>query len=195
MDQHSIQFKTELKSENVTSILRTSGKYFLLAMFMLSPAFLSGCGYLVGSAHQADVQTVEVSIFESESYRRGLEFQLTEAVQKQILTHTPYRIAKGGNADTRLTGRILDVRKDLLSETGFDDPRELQLQYAVEVTWEDMRNRRILAQQQFPITPELIHLVSTAEFVPEVGQSFATGNKKAVDRMARQIVQMMETPW
>ncbi len=166
-----------------------------IAFLICITFMLNGCGYLVGSAHQVDVQTVHVPIFESDSLRRGLEFQLTEAVQKEITSHTPYRLAKNPNADTRLTGRILHVRKDLLSETGFDDARELQLEYAVEVTWEDMRNRRILAQQQFPITPELIHLVSNAEFVPEVGQSFATGNKKAVDRMARQIVQMMETPW
>lgn len=156
---------------------------------------LNGCGYLVGSAHQVDVQTVYVPIFESETYRRDLEFQLTEAVQKQILSHTPYRLAKGPYADTRLTGRILQVKKDLLLENQYDDVREFQLEYAVEVTWEDMRNQRILAQQQFPITPELIHLVSQSSVAPEVGQSFATGNKQAVDRMARQIVEMMETPW
>ncbi len=195
MDHHPMNPSNQLKLSLPHRIFARSRYGFIIFMLICMNLVMNGCGYIVGSAHQPDVQTVQVSIFESDSYRRGLEFQMTEAVQKQILTHTPYRMAKGANADTRLTGRILQVRKDLLSETGFDDARELQVEYAVEVTWEDLRNKRILAQQQFPITPELIHLVSTAEFVPEVGQSFATGNKKAIDRMARQIVQMMETPW
>ena len=75
---------------------------------------LSGCGYTVGNGFSPDIKTVSVPIFENDTYRRGLEYQLTEAVQKEIQNRTPYRLARGTDADTRLTGRIVQVRKDVL---------------------------------------------------------------------------------
>lgn len=157
---------------------------------------VSGCrGYIVGSAYSTDIRTVAVPIFKSESFRRGVEFQLTEAVQKEIQNRTPFRIVKGPDADTILTGRIVRIRKQVLGETAFDDPRQLQLQLAVEVTWEDRRTGRILSEQRIPIASGSVQLVSQSEFAPEIGQSLATATQNAVDRMARKIVDMMEAPW
>ena len=167
---------------------------WLLAMPCL-PVLLSGCGYAVGSPHSAEVRTVYVPTFTSDSYRRGIEQQLTEAVHKEIQTRTPFRIVKEPYADTRLTGHILEARKKRLGETKFGDQRELELHYSVEVTWEDLRTGQVLSQQRIPIAPDVVHLLSTAEFAPEVGQSLATGTQDAVHRMARQIVDMMESPW
>ena len=162
---------------------------------LLTAALPSGCGYVVGSGYAAEVRTVHVPIFRSESFRRGVDFQLTEAVQKEIQRRTPFRLARAGEADTILAGRIVDVRQDVLGETRFDDPRELQLSLAVEVTWEDVRNSRMLARQQIALAPEFVQLVTLSEFAPEVGQSLATGTQQSVDRMARRIVDMMESPW
>lgn len=167
----------------------------LLLAASFVPVLLSGCGYMVGSPHQAEIRSVHVPTFTSDSFRRGVEIQLTEAVQKEIQNRTPFRLVKEPYADTRLTGHITEVRKKRLGETGFDDPRELQLHYSVEATWEDLRTGQILSQQRIPIAPDTVHLLSTADFAPEVGQSLATGTQDAVNRMARQIVDMMETPW
>jgi hypothetical protein len=150
---------------------------------------------MVGNAYGPEVRTIEVPIFQNDSFRRNIEFQLTEAVQREIQTRTPYRLAKGPGADTRLTGRIVDIRKDVLGETQFDDPRELQLSLFVHVTWEDLRTGQLLASQEVPIQPQAIPLVGQAEFAPEVGQSLATATQDATERLARQIVNMLETPW
>ena len=168
-----------------------------LCLCAFAPLFLlaSGCGYMIGAPHQAQVRTVHVPTFTSDAFRRGIEYQLTEAVQKEIQQRTPFRIAKDPYADTRLRGHIVNVRKDVLGESAFDDPRELQLALAVEVAWEDVRSGQILAQRQIPITPETVHLLSQAEFAPEIGQSQATATQLAVDRLAQQVVDMMETPW
>ena len=160
---------------------------------MLLPT--AGCNYMVGSAYQTEIRTIHVPTFTTTSYRRGIEFQLTEAVQKEIQKRTPFRLCNGHGADTRLTGRIVDVRKDVLGESAFDDARELQLTLAVEVTWEDLHSGRILAEQLVPITPDILRMNSTASFAPEVGQSLATGMQQAVDQLARQVVDMMEAPW
>jgi outer membrane lipopolysaccharide assembly protein LptE/RlpB len=155
----------------------------------------SGCGYTIGNQFQHNVQTVYVPIATSEDFRRGQEYQLTEAVQKQIQQRTPFRLAKDDRADTKLTIKIKSIRKTVLGTTAQNDPRELQVQYAVEVTWEDLRTGRILAQNKVSIEPEVTRLFTSGEFAPELGQSLATGTQEALNKMARQIVDMMEAPW
>lgn len=164
-------------------------------MLVVSSLLLPGCGYMVGSVYQSDVRSVHVPIFESNAFRRGLEFQLTDAVQKEIQNQTHFRLAKNDNADSRLTGRIVRINKQVLGESAFDDPRELELAVAVEVTWEDLRSGQIIAQQRVPLENEQIQLLSTGSFAPEVGQSLATAEQQVVSRIARQIVEMMELPW
>lgn len=165
-------------------------------VWLLAPLSVAGCGYMIGGGYNTDIATVEVPMFTSQSFRRGLEFQLTEAVQRQIKDRTPYRLASAPFADTRLTGNIVSLSKRPLTFTPGDEPRELQLSYAVEVTWTDLRsNRGVLYQDVIEIPPDLVHLVADAEFAPEVGGSLATGNQEAIDRLARRIVEMMEAPW
>ena len=106
----------------------------------------------MGNSFNRDIKTVAVPIFENDTNRRGIEFQLTEAVQNEITKRTSYRLAKGLEADTRLTGRIVGFRKDVLGETRYDDPRELQLSLMVKVTWEDLRTGQLLAQQEIPLS-------------------------------------------
>lgn len=166
----------------------------LLVLSLLS-FNLTGCGYTVGNSYQPDVQTVYVPIFENNTFRRGFEYQLTEAVQQKIQSRTPFRLAKGVEADTKLTGTIKQINKSVLGTTANTDPRNLNLRFVVEVTWEDMRSGRILSQQQVPITADVVSLVSAASFAPEVGQSMATATKTATDSLANQIVQLMEAPW
>jgi outer membrane lipopolysaccharide assembly protein LptE/RlpB len=170
------------------------------ARVFLAPLFAavlaaSGCGYTIGNQFQQNVQTVYVPICTTEDFRRGTEFQLTEAVQKQIQERTPFRLAKDERADTKLTMKIKSIRKTVLGTTAQNDPRELQLQYAVEVVWEDLRTGRILAQNKVSIEPEVTRLFAQSEFAPELGQSLATGTQEAIQKMARQVVEMMEAPW
>lgn len=167
----------------------------LLAALMPLVLIAGGCGYMVGGVHEPSIRSVHVPMFTTEAYRRGLELQLTEAVQEQIKGRSHFRLVKEPDADTRLTGRIVGVRKGVLGESRFDDPRELQIQFQVEVSWQDLRSGRILAEQTIPVAPEVVHLVSESSFAPEIGQSLATGTQEAVDTMARSIVEMMETPW
>jgi hypothetical protein len=155
----------------------------------------SGCGYTIGNAFQGNVKSVYVPIATSDDFRRGYEFQLTESVLTQIKERTPFRIAKNDAADTKLTMKIKSIRKTVMGTTADNDPRELQVQFAVDVVWEDLRTGRILAQRQVSLEPEVSHLFASAEMAPEVGQSLTTATQTAMNGMARQIVDLMEAPW
>jgi hypothetical protein len=91
--------------------------------------------------------------------------------------------------------KIKSIRKTVMGTTADNDPRELQVQFAVDVVWEDLRTGRILAQRQVSLEPEVSHLFATAEMAPEVGQSLTTATQTAMNGMARQIVDLMEAPW
>jgi len=164
----------------------------------------SGCGYVVGSPYRAEIRTVHVPTFTNDAYqasynndgfRRGFELQLTEAVQNQIQTRTPFRLSKSENADTRLRGRLVSVGKTVANQNKYDDPRELELSLGVEVIWEDLRSGAVLARQTVPVNAQVAQAVVNISFAPESGQSLATATQTAVDQMARQIVGLMETPW
>ena len=167
-------------------------RFLIAALLMLVG---SGCGYRVGPNFAPNVRTVHVPVFKTESFRRGFELQLTEAVQKKLQTTTPYRLANEPMADTRLVGRIVEITKRPVNQNRFDDPRELELAMAVEVRWEECSTGRVLRQQMFPINPMATQAISQVTFAPEAGQSLATATKDAVDELSAQIVQLMESPW
>lgn len=168
----------------------------LFACTMLAAAFAAtGCGYMVGGEFPTEVRTIHIPTFTSTSFRRDFHLELTEAVQKEVQSRTHFRLAKEGMADTKLTGRLVEIRKDVLGETAQDDPRQLQLSVAVEILWEDLNTGRVLAQNQMPMDRQTIQMISTADFAPEVGQSLATAKQLAIQKLAADIVDSMEAPW
>ena len=172
---------------------KSSRILFLCVIAVLVPS--SGCGYLLGPANVHGVRTIHVPVFKSDTHRRNLDYLLTEAIQTEIKDRTGYQLASAATADTVLEGRIVDARKNPLSETRYDDPRELQLMLGAQVSWMDRRTGRILQQRVFPIGSELAQHSSQVSFAPEVGHSLATAQQEAVKRLASQIVDLTETPW
>lgn len=178
---------------------RSQSVRLLIALFaLLAMLLVPGCtlfGYTAGSPNIPNVRTVHVPVFQMEGFRRDVEYLLTEAVQKEIKTRTPYRISDPQTADTILSGNILRVRKDVLGETQFDDPRELQLNLGVEVIWVDQRSGQVLSRRTITLGPDFRQQLAQSEFAPEVGHSMATAMHDAVTNLAKQIVDSMETDW
>jgi hypothetical protein len=168
-----------------------------LAAIVAGCLLSAGCAwYQVGSGtlYAPDISTVYVPLFESESFRRHLGERLTEAVVKEIELKTPFKVVNDPNADSVLTGRIVGETKRVLVESPTDEPRELEVQIAVEVVWVD-RKGDLIQQGVVPLPPEMLDVTQRATIVPEVGQSIATGHQTAIQRMAEQIVGLMEEPW
>jgi hypothetical protein len=159
---------------------------------------LAGCaGYQIGNRglYPSDIRTVQVPMFESASFRRNLGERLTEAVQKQIELRTPYKVVNDPNADSILSGRIVGEGKNLVVNSKTGDPREVQVNLHVQVSWIDRRGNIIRRAEPIPLPPEVTDVGGTANVVAEVGQSIATAQQQAIHRVARQIVGLMEAPW
>ena len=107
---------------------------------------------------------------------------------KQIESQTPLTISDPRLADSFIQGRILRDTKRVLSETRDDDPRALQYDWQLEVTWVDRAGVPLMQRQILRITQDIA-------FIPEGGQSLATAELEMVERLARQIVGQMELAW
>ena len=152
---------------------------------------MTGCaGYHVGNQflYRSDIRTVHVEMVESDSYRKFVGQRLTEAIVKQIELNTPLTITEPALADSFVKARLIRDRKRVLGENRSDEPREIQIDYRVEVNWEDRAGVPLMKRQ-------LLRVSRDNSFVPEGGQSMSTAQQELLERMAREIVGQMELPW
>jgi hypothetical protein len=159
---------------------------------------LTGCaGWQLGndSLYRRDLRTVYVPPVESTSFRRHLGERLTEALVKEIELKTPYKVIADPGADSTLRCRIVTESKSTLVETRTDEPRDLDLNFFVQVAWSDRRGDLLSGGPSIPLPPIVVNVGQAANFVPEAGQSVATAQQEAIQKIAQQIVGMMEAPW
>lgn len=170
----------------------------LLLLGLALAVFLTGCAsYQWGarSLFNPRVRTVYVPIFESDSLRRFLGERLTEQVVKEIERRSIMQLAPSTDADSILSGRIVADTKRVLSETRNDDPRSLEVNFQVQITWIDRQGQNIREPMNLPVAPLLLRINSPTTFVPEGGQSHATAEQAAIEHLATQIVDQLEIPW
>jgi hypothetical protein len=181
---------------------------------------LSGCaswdghlhlfGYTTAPNYDRGIRTVYVPIFENASYRRGLEFDLTKAVVREIEWKTPWKVTScREGADTELVGKIVSRMKQPTLFNNIGEIREFSTTLTVEVTWRDLRagSSGDLLSQPKPLRPgdpapaptpakgPPVMVQSLGMAIPELGQSLTTAEQDNINKLAVQIVSMMEKPW
>jgi len=132
---------------------------------------------------------------QSDSFRRYLGERLTEAVVKEIELKTPYKVVGPEAADSVLSVRLVSDSKRVLAENRFDEPRDIEADFFVQVSWVDRRGDLIMSHNDIPAAPLLLNIGQQANFVPEGGQSLATAQLEAIQRLAEQVVGQMELAW
>jgi hypothetical protein len=158
---------------------------------------VAGCAcYHFGTAslYPPDIHTVYVPMFESDSLRRDLGEQLTEAVCKEIEKRTPFKVVGTPNADSVLTGRIKTDTKHSIVREPNNEGRVLEMGLVINVSWAD-RHGVVVRQGTVPVPPDLVNLAQTNQLIPEYGESTASSLEKIMQGLAQKVVDMMETPW
>ena len=197
-------------------------------------------GYTTKPQYPDHIHTIYVPIFKNLTLWRGLEFDLTRAVIREIEAKTPYKVVSSPScADSQLSGTIISLNKNVINRNQQNEIREAETTLAVEIVWKDLRTGEILSQPRPPatantgiplipaptgtpgtpvpespdgtirpleyvppgapvgppVTPPPVLVQSIASFIPELGESITTAQQKNVNRLAIQIVSMMESPW
>jgi len=165
------------------------GRVIILTALLASlGSGITGCGYSTESLHRTSVNTVYIDMFASREFRRGIEFQLTEALRKEIDRSTPYKNAPRQKADTIISGRVLEWRQTAFArDPRTDRDNEVAATLAVSFRWQDMRTGKILVEKP--------QLVTTVQYVRATGEDVYNARDMAASQMARRIVEQMETPW
>ncbi len=192
-------------------------------VLMLLPALaccLTGCesgghfaflGYTTQPTFDPQIRSIYVPIAQNISYKRGIEFDLTTAVQREIGTVSPYRlVADRSRADTELLMTVVNTRKAVILQNQAGETRDAEVGLIIEVVWKDLRlgragdilsNPKRFDPNQLPLPGEApakapsaipIIITPTALYIPELGGSNASAERKAVEGAARQIVANME---
>jgi hypothetical protein len=169
-------------------------------------------GYTSRPNYDTRFKTVYVPIFKNLSFRRGIEFDLTRAVIREIESKTPYKVVSNASqADTELTGTVVSLNKNVINVNPLNEVREAETVLTVLVAWRDLRTGQILSQPRkagelppqplnlppgAPLPPPpLVTVQSTGNYIPELGGTLITAQQQNIDRLAIQIVSMMEIGW
>lgn len=160
-----------------------------LALAGLGPTGCKVTGYSIRPPYDTNVRTVYVPVFKTVTFRRDVNILLTEQVIKEIERRTPYKVV--GNpegADTTLEGTVNFTDKNVIVENPYNLPRQLTATMMVLATWTDNK-----AEEKKPPNPALI--METFNFYPEIGESSQAAFYRTCEKLATQIVNMMEQPW
>ena len=149
---------------------------------------LGGCGYSSRRPFATDIQTIHVEMMQSKEFRRELEFRLTESLVKRIEMDTPYRIAPRNTADALLTGEILSVdNRTFGDDLKRDLPREIGSTVVIRFRIQDLRSGDLIVDR-----PRNVYQTS---YIPPVGETFSDAMTRAMDGLAEQMVESMESAW
>jgi hypothetical protein len=154
---------------------------------------LAGCGgpgrYSNRSLFPDDVRSVYVEMFDNRTFRRGVEYTLSDALAKRIETDTPYRIISDKDrTDSVLSGQLVAVNESILTlerETGRALEKEVVL--AAVVNWKNLRTGRIMINNET--------VTAAASYSDFQSQDFTYASAVAANRLARKIVEVMENNW
>lgn len=149
-----------------------------------------GCGYSTQELFPERYASVAVPIFDNRTFYRGVEFDLTEAVIKELEQRTPYKALDAGVADTLLTATVTRVSTRRLSRTRSAGlPQEVEVTVTINFEWTDQRSGEVLVSRK--------GFSAVGRYVPTqpVGERFEVGQHAAVQRLARDTVSALRGGW
>lgn len=160
---------------------------------LLAAALLAGCGYV--SAYRAGfegpegVRLIAVPVFANHTwpYRRGIEFDLTEAVTHEILARTSIAIAGREVADAILEAEITDYKEYVIAEDARDEVTSAAIQLTMKVTLRDRRTGK-------PIVKESV-VQDQQVFSAGAGETEEQARERAFRKLAARVVFLLEKPW
>jgi hypothetical protein len=178
---------TKMKQQIFQTGLSKRISFRQLTYIIVFFALISGCGYTTKPLISRNINSIYIPIFENKTFRKGLEFDLTNAVKNEIMSNTKLRIATKDNADTILTGEIQKVTESMLSSNVEDNIVESRVTMYVDIKLVDSRTGRTLIEKK--------DLKRSAEFIVKRGENIKTASQESLALLAETIVYQLEEKW
>jgi hypothetical protein len=149
-----------------------------------------GCGYTTQELYPTQYTSVAVPIADNRTFYRGVEFDLTEAIIKEIEQRTPYKVVAPAMADTLLQITVTGIEQRQLNRTRDAGlPQELEADLRADLIWKDQSTGEVLVDRR--------GMSAVGRYIPTqpIGEPFETAQHAAVQRMAEQFVSEMRSDW
>jgi len=163
---------------------------FALVLFILS---FGGCAGMSGYSNKPlfpqDISSVCLEMFDNQSFRRGVEYELSDALAKRIEADTPYKvISSRDRADTVMSGQIVSIGESALTiEREIGRALEKEVQLTAVVSWKNLKTGELLIDNQT--------VSAEATYSSYQMQGFSYASTLAANNLAQKIVELMETKW
>jgi hypothetical protein len=154
---------------------------------------LGGCsdigGYSTQTLFPDNIATVRLEMFDNRSFRRGVEYDLSDALAKRIELDSPYKIVSDKDrADSVLSGQLTFIGESTLTtERDLARPLEREVFLTAVVNWKDLKTGRMMINSET--------VTATASYSSFQNQDFTYASSLAANRLARRIVERMEQRW
>lgn len=169
-------------------------------------------GYTTQPPFDPGIRNVYVPIAQNYSLRKDLEFDLTRQVVNELNMRAgaPRVCSERARADSELLLKIVNVRKSTVLINQLGETRDSEILVQIEVVWRDLRpghlgnilsNPKRFDPEALPLpgeardqAPNAVPLLvqPSAQFIPELGGSFMSAERQAMQKAAAQVVNMME---
>ncbi len=146
-------------------------------------------GYSNASLFPDDIGSVYLEMFDNRSFRRGVEYTLTDALAKRIEAETPYKIVSSRDrADSIISGQLMAVGEGILTlEREIGRPLEKEVMLTAVVNWKNLKTGGLMINSET--------VTAAASYSQFQNQDFTYGSAVAANKLARNIVQLMQKPW
>ncbi len=163
--------------------------FSLIAVLCLGICGCLGDGYSNKPLFPEDVESVYVEMFDNQSFRRGVEYELSDALAKRIEAQSPYKVVSSRDrADTVISGQIVSISESVLSsERQIGRALEKGVELRAVVNWKNLKTGQLLIDSQT--------VIAKASYSEWQNQSFQYASTLAANNMAKKIVELMETEW
>ena len=151
---------------------------------------LCGCaGYSNESLFPEDVSSVCLEMFDNQSFRRGVEFELSDALAKRIEVDTPYKIVSDSDrADSVISGQLISIGELVLStDPDIGTVLEKEVELRAVVNWKNLKTGQLMMDH--------LSVRASASYSTYQQQDFKYASSLAANNLAQKIVELMERKW
>ena len=146
----------------------------------------AGCGYTAGFTMPEGIETIHVKVFEGETFYRGLDFDITQALKREILARTDLKVVREKDADVVLSGTVDKVEEFVLREDANDVPQEMQIKLTISAVAKD-RAGKVLFQEK--------KLNRSVRYVIVIGEDQRLARSRALQEVAEELVYRLAEKW
>jgi hypothetical protein len=154
---------------------------------------LCGCSGIAGYSNESlfpqNVESVRLEMFDNQTFRRGVEYELSDALSKRIEADTPYKIVSDADsADTVISGQLVSIDELALSiDRDIGTVLESEVLLRAVVNWKNLKTGALMIDHE--------KVSASASYSIYQEQDFKYASTLAANNLARKIVELMEGGW